>query len=180
MGNQIKIEPHVLIVSRTNRQGIIEYANRDFSAVSGYSMEELIDRPHRVVRHPDMPGVIFKMMWERLHNNQDIFAVVKNLAKNGDYYWVTTHFEIRKHPYENRVVGYVAHRRGADAHLVAKITPLYEELLAIEKAEGLAASEAYLNDYLKTKKMTYDEYIEKAALKESFLTSMYKKLVGER
>ena len=143
-------------------------------------MEELIDRPHRVIRHPDMPGVIFKMMWERLHNNQDIFAVVKNLAKNGDYYWVTTHFEIRKHPYENRVVGYVAHRRGADAHLVAKITPLYEELLAIEKAEGLAASEAYLKDYLKTKKMTSDEYIEKAALKVDFLTSMFKKLVGER
>ncbi len=62
MANQIKIEPHVLIVSRTNRQGIIEYANRDFSAVSGYAMEELIDRPHRIIRHPDMPGVIFKMM----------------------------------------------------------------------------------------------------------------------
>ncbi|HEX5329965.1 PAS domain-containing protein [Sulfuricurvum sp.] len=178
MGNQIKIEPHVLIVSRTNKRGIIEYANRDFCTVSGYSMEELMDRSHSIVRHPDMPGVIFKLMWERLHNNQDIFAVVKNLTKNGDYYWVTTHFEIRKHPYENRVVGYVAHRRGADAHLVTKITPLYEELLAIEKAEGLAASEAYFNDYLKAKKMTYDEFIEKTALKEGLLTSMFKKLIG--
>lgn len=176
MGNQIKIEPHVLIVSRTNRSGIIEYVNRDFMIVSGYTAEELMDSPHSIIRHPDMPGVIFKMMWERLHNNQDMFAVVKNLAKNGDYYWVTTHFEIRRHPYENRVVGYVAHRRGADAHLVAKITPLYEELLAIEKAEGLAASEAYLNNYLKKKNMTYDEYIEKSALKDGFLTAMFKKL----
>lgn len=176
MGNQIKIEPHVLIVSRTNRSGIIEYVNRDFMTVSGYTAEEFMDSPHSIIRHPDMPRVIFKMMWERLHNNQDMFAVVKNLAKNGDYYWVTTHFEIRRHPYENRVVGYVAHRRGADAHLVAKITPLYEELLAIEKAEGLAASEAYLNNYLKQKNMTYDEYIEKAALKDGFLTAMFKKL----
>jgi PAS domain S-box-containing protein len=178
MDNQIKIEPHVLIVSRTNRSGIIEYVNRDFIAVSGYEVGELMDQPHSIIRHPDMPGVIFKLMWERLKSNKDIFAVVKNMAKNGDYYWVTTHFEIRKHPYENRVVGYVAHRRGADSTLVSKIIPLYTELLAIEKAEGLDASERYLNEYLKEKNMTYDEYIEKIALKEGFLKSMFKKLIG--
>lgn len=177
MSNQIKVDPQALIVSRTNKQGIIEYANRDFCNISGYQPEELINRSHNIIRHPDMPGVIFKMMWERLQNNKDIFAVVKNVTKNGDYYWVTTHFEIRKHPYENRVVGYVAHRRAADSHLVSKISKLYAELLAVEKAEGLEASEKYLNELLNAKKMTYDAYIEKIALKDGFLKSLIKKMV---
>lgn len=178
MSRQIKIDPHVLIVSRTDKHGIIDYINRDFSNISGYSSEELMGRPHNIIRHPDMPGVIFKLMWERLKNNKDIFAVVKNLAKNGDYYWVTTQFEIRKHPYENRVVGYVAHRRGADDHLVKEISKLYSELLAIEKSKGLEASEHYLNDYLESKKMSYDEYIEKIALKDGFFKSFFKKILG--
>ncbi len=177
MSNQIKVDPQALIVSRTNKQGIIEYANRDFCNISGYQPEELINRSHNIIRHPEMPGVIFKMMWERLKNNKDIFAVVKNVTKNGDHYWVTTHFEIRKHPYENRVVGYVAHRRAADSHLVSKISKLYAELLAVEKAEGLEASEKYLNELLNAKKMTYDAYIEKIALKDGFLKSLIKKMV---
>ena len=178
MSSQIKIEPHALIVSRTDKRGIIEYANRDFCKISGYTSEELIGTPHNIVRHPDMPGIIFKMMWDRLNNNHDIFAVVKNLAKNGDYYWVTTQFEIRKHPYENRVVGYVAHRRAADEHLIKEISKLYADLLAVEKADGLDASEKYLNEYLKAKNMTYDEYIEKIALKDGFFKSIFKKLWG--
>jgi PAS domain S-box-containing protein len=178
MSSQIKMEPHTLIVSRTDTRGIIEYVNRDFCKVTGYTPEELIDHPHNIIRHPDMPAVIFKMMWHRLRNNEDICAIVKNFAKNGDYYWVTTQFETRRHPYANRVVGYVALRRGADEHLVNEISKLYAELLKIEKSKGIEASEKYLADYLNAKKMTYDEYIEKIALKEGFLKSILKKLWG--
>jgi PAS domain S-box-containing protein len=178
MNNQIKIDVDTIIVSRTDIAGNIEYANRDFCKISGYKSEELIYQPHSIIRHPDMPAVIFKLMWERLGENKDIFAVVKNLAKNGDYYWVTTQFEIRKHPSTGRVVGYVAHRRGADEHLVQEISKLYAELLKVEKAEGIEASEKYLMDVLKLKGMSYDEYIEKIALKEGFLKSIFKKIWG--
>ncbi|MDD5051358.1 MAG: PAS domain-containing protein [Sulfuricurvum sp.] len=179
MNNQIKIDPQILIVSRTDKSGNIEYVNGDFCQISGYSADELMYKPHNIIRHPDMPAIIFKLMWERLKKNQDIFAVVKNLAKNGDYYWVTTHFEIRKHPYENRVVGYVAHRRAADAQLVNEISKLYAELLSIEKNKGLAESEAYLTQLLSDKKMTYDEYIDKMVIKDGFLKSMFKKIIGK-
>lgn len=178
MSKQIIMDPQTLIVSRTNTRGIIEYVNRDFCSVSGYTMEEVIDCSHNIIRHPDMPSVIFKVMWERLKKNQDIFAVVKNFTKNGDYYWVTTHFEIRKHPYEKRVVGYVAHRRPADEHLVKEISKLYTELLRVEKENGIVASEKYLNDFLEAKKMSYDEYVEKIALKDGFLKSLFKKILG--
>ncbi|HLD23687.1 MAG TPA: PAS domain-containing protein [Sulfuricurvum sp.] len=179
MSSHIKLDSQTLIVSRTNTSGIIEYVNRDFCNVSGYTMEEVMDQPHNIIRHPDMPAVIFKMMWGRLKKNQDIFAVVKNLTKNGDYYWVTTHFEIRRHPYEKRVVGYVAHRRAAEEHLVKEVSKLYTELLAVEKESGIAASEKYLNDFLETKKMTYDEYMEKIAIKDGFLKALFKKILGE-
>lgn len=178
MSQQIKLDPQSLIVSRTDKSGVMEYVNGDFCKISGYKSEELIHRPHNIIRHPDMPAVIFKMMWERLKQHEDIFAVVKNLAKNGDYYWVTTHFEIRKHPYENRVVGYVAHRRAADTHLVNEISKLYAELLLVEKRDGVEASEIYLTQYLDSKKMSYDEYIHTIALKESLFKSILKKWWG--
>lgn len=176
MSSQIKLDSQTLIVSRTDTSGVIEYVNKDFSDISGYKPEELIHRPHNIIRHPDMPAVIFKLMWDRLKEEKDIFAVVKNLAKNGDYYWVTTHFEIRKHPYQNRVGGYVAHRRGASEHLVKEVSKLYEKLLIIEKSEGIRASEEYLSNFLDSKNMTYDEYIDKIALKESMFKSMFKKM----
>jgi PAS domain S-box-containing protein len=72
--------------------GRLNTSTKIFALFSGYTPEELLHKPHSMIRHPDMPGVIFKMMWERLKNNQDIFTVVKNVAKNGDYYWVTTQF----------------------------------------------------------------------------------------
>lgn len=178
MSSQIKLDPQTLIVSRTDTQGIIEYVNKDFCEISGYKSEELIHRPHNIIRHPDMPAVIFKLMWSRLKENHDIFAVVKNLAKNGDYYWVTTHFEIRKHPFENKIVGYVAHRHAASEHLIQEVSKLYAELLNVEKAEGLDASEKYLMDFLEAKNMTYDEYIDKIAVKESMFKSLLKKWFG--
>jgi PAS domain S-box-containing protein len=178
MSHKISMDPQALFVSRTDKNGIIEYVNGDFCKISGYQAEELMHHSHNIVRHPDMPAVIFKMMWNRLKNNEDIFAVVKNLAKNGDYYWVTTQFEIRKHPYENHVVGYVAHRREADAHVVDEISKLYAELLKIEKYGGIKESEDYFINYLNTKKMTYDEYIHNLAVKGSLFKSIAKKYLA--
>lgn len=178
MGKQIKLDSQVLIVSRTDIHGIIEYVNGDFCKVSGYKAEELIHHPHNMIRHPDMPGVIFKLMWERLKNNKDIFAVVKNLSKNGDYYWVTTHFEIRRHPADNHVTGYVAHRRPADAHLIDEITKLYTTLRDIENSDGLLASEEYFNNFLNGKNTSYDQYIDEIAVKKSGFKSFLSKIFG--
>ncbi|MDD2830479.1 MAG: PAS domain-containing protein, partial [Sulfuricurvum sp.] len=95
---EIYVDRKRVIVTRTDLKGIIEFANQDFMDISGYSLDELVNHPHNIVRHPDMPAVIFKLMWKRIQLSQDIFAVVKNRAKNGDYYWVTTKFEVRRDP----------------------------------------------------------------------------------
>ncbi|KIM08412.1 MAG: chemotaxis protein [Sulfurovum sp. FS08-3] len=77
-----------LIVSRTNLRGMITYANDTFATISGYEVNELIGKPHNIVRHPDMPSVVFEDMWEKLQKGQKWEGVVKNLRKDRGFYWV--------------------------------------------------------------------------------------------
>lgn len=156
----IRLDKHKYIMSRTDTKGNIEFGNDYFFEISGYGANELIGRSHNIIRHPDMPKVIFKRMWERLRQGKNIFAVVKNLAKDGRYYWVTTKFEIKKHPVDGSIVGYMAFRQAAAPATVSEIGALYEELLRVEQDGGVEASETYLDDFLDARQMTYDEYID--------------------
>jgi len=85
---QIQLDSSKTSMSKTDPEGIIEYANEAFMNVCGFSKSELMGQPHSIVRHPDMPKVVFKLMWERLHKGKGIYAIVKNLTKDGRYYWV--------------------------------------------------------------------------------------------
>jgi len=77
-----------LIISRTDLKGVITYANDTFATISGYSVEELIGKPHNIVRHPDMPKKVFEVMWQKLQTQRKWEGVVKNLRKDTGYYWV--------------------------------------------------------------------------------------------
>ncbi len=77
-----------LIISRTDLNGIITYANETFCEISGYEIEELIGQPHSIVRHPDMPSAAFSDLWETLKNEKQWIGVVKNLRKDTGFYWV--------------------------------------------------------------------------------------------
>ncbi|WP_321470422.1 PAS domain-containing protein [Halarcobacter sp.] len=77
-----------LIISRTDLKGNITYANETFADISGYKIEELIGKPHNIVRHPDMPKRVFKQIWKKLKRNQRWEGVIKNLRKDSGYYWV--------------------------------------------------------------------------------------------
>jgi len=77
-----------LIISRTDLKGNITYANDIFCEISGYTIEELIGKPHNIVRHPDMPAAVFKTLWETLKNKKQWIGAVKNIRHDGGYYWV--------------------------------------------------------------------------------------------
>ena len=149
-----------VIMSKTNAFGIIEYANEVFVDVCGYEDYELMGQPHNIIRHPDMPKVIFKVLWENLKNGKNFHAIVKNLAKSGRYYWVITDFEIARD--ENDViVNYFGRRQAVPQEVIAMhIEPLYKKLLQIEAASGVEFSEKYLIGFLEEKKRTYVEYIK--------------------
>ncbi|SHL17382.1 PAS domain-containing protein [Flavobacterium chilense] len=149
-----------VIMSKTNAFGIIEYANEVFVDVCGYEDYELMGQPHNIIRHPDMPKVIFKVLWENLKNGKNFHAIVKNLAKSGRYYWVITDFEIARDEH-GVIVNYFGRRQAVPQEVIAMhIEPLYKKLLQIEAASGVEFSEKYLIGFLEEKKRTYVEYIK--------------------
>ena len=157
---EIPLDKKRYIVSKTDAKGIIQYGNDYFVEISGYKESELIGQPHNMIRHPDMPKIIFKLMWERINLGENIFAVVKNLAKNGDYYWVVTEFEPRIDKLSNKIIGHTAFRKSVDEKTLNVIKPLYTTLLAIETKSGVEASERYLLGFLEEKGLSYDDFID--------------------
>lgn len=77
-----------ILLSTTDLNGNIKYANKAFIETSGFSKEELSGQPHNIVRHPDMPPAAFAAMWSRLKSGKGWMGMVKNRCKNGDHYWV--------------------------------------------------------------------------------------------
>ena len=137
MSKEIKLSSIRPIISRTDLKGNITSCNEYFREISGYSEQELVGSPHNIIRHPDMPKIIFKIMWNRLKNNQDILAVVKNRSKSGDYYWVMTSFETKYNPLTKEPTSYLALRKAAPKDAVVEMEVLYKELLKIEEKQKL-------------------------------------------
>jgi len=82
------LEPGRPIVTKTDLKGCITYANPAFVALSGFEREELIGANHNIVRHADMPPAAFADLWRTVGAGLPWRGIVKNRAKNGDYYWV--------------------------------------------------------------------------------------------
>jgi aerotaxis receptor len=121
-----------LIVSRTDLQGIITHANDAFVEMSGYSRDELIGAPHHILRHPDMPKLAFKGLWDDVETGKKWHGYVKNLRKDGAYYWVyaTAVPNIRN----GAIVGYTSVRRKPSRTRVNELIPVYRQWLEQEKA----------------------------------------------
>jgi len=83
-----EVPENELIISRTDLQGKITYANDTFAEISGYTVEELIGKPHNIVRHPDMPSAVFKELWETLQQKKQWSGIVKNMRSDKGFYWV--------------------------------------------------------------------------------------------
>ncbi|EZH73129.1 PAS domain S-box-containing protein [Aquimarina sp. EL_43] len=162
---EIVLDPKETIMSKTDPKGIIEYANDYFMEVCGYEEQELIGQPHNVIRHPDMPKIIFKWLWEHLLAKKNIHALVKNLAKDGRYYWVITDFDVKLDD-EGQITSFFARRKAPPREAIEKIDKLYKKLLAIEQASGVETTEKYLVGFLEEKGMTYHEFIEEVCFSE--------------
>ncbi len=156
---EVKWDKTQTIVSKTDLYGTILYANDIFTQVCEYSAIELIGEPHNIIRHPDMPKVAFKALWDALKRGENFHAIVKNLTRTGRYYWVITDFTIDKDEH-GEPSGYTARRKAVPNGVIEKIEPLYTTLLDIEKLKGEKASEFYFEAYLKEEiGKTYNEFV---------------------
>lgn len=151
------------IVSKTDPKGVITYGNRIFIAMSGYSEEELLGAPHSILRHPDMPKAVFKLLWDTIQARQEICAYVKNLSKEGSFYWVfanvTPSFDL-----SGNLIGYYSVRRKARSEAVQAVSALYRTMLEAERRAGdgqagMKASTAVLLQLLQQKGLSYAEFV---------------------
>lgn len=156
--------PDEIIVSKTDLKGRVTYANRVFLRLADYSEEEILGAPHSVIRHPEMPRCVFKLLWDTVAAGKEIFAYVVNRSRNGDHYWVFAHVT-PSFDGTGKIDGYHSNRRVPDMAIVKNtIEPLYKSLLGVEQSEnnakqGLQRSTETLLAALKEKGMSYDEFV---------------------
>ena len=131
MSNKEKIlDDYAFLVSETDEKGVIRFANKDFCTIAEYEIEELIGKPHNIVRHKDMPKVAFKDLWETVKKGNIWTGYVKNATKNGDFYWVFA----TVYPFIScdGTKGYLSCRRKASRDEIEKMSKIYEELIKQE------------------------------------------------
>jgi len=150
------------IVSKTDTRGIITYGNPIFIEFSGYTEQELLGSQHNIIRHPDMPRSAFKLAWDTIESGKEFFAYVKNMSKDGGFYWVFTHITPDFGP-NGKIVGYYSVRRCPKRSAIEKIEPVYRQMLAAEKAAGprqaIEAGTRVLVDLLTSTGMSYEELV---------------------
>jgi aerotaxis receptor len=121
-GQEFPLSGKPVLISKTDAKGVIRYVNRDFTDACGYTREELIGKPHNIVRHPDMPEAAFADMWRSLKEDKTWTGIVKNRRKNGDHYWV----EATVRP--NLEGGYTSVRVPAAREAAIQADALYREI----------------------------------------------------
>jgi PAS domain S-box-containing protein len=154
---EYEVKSDAFLVSKTDTKGRITYCNPPFIDIAGYSEKELLGKPHSIVRHPDMPRIIFKLLWEKIQRKEEIFAYVKNMSSDGGFYWVYANVTASLDKNGN-IIGFYSVRRKPNPKALASIKPLYEKLVSIEKNSGIEASLKYLNEFLKEKGVSYEEF----------------------
>lgn len=153
-----KIEKGDFLVSKTDTKGVITYGNEIFIEISGYEEEELLGKPHSIIRHPDMPKIVFKLLWETVKAKKEIFAYVKNLAKDGSYYWVFANVTPDLN-LKGEIRGFYSVRRKPSEKGINAINEIYDKLLRAEKIGGVSESQKVLTEILEKEGGSYDEVI---------------------
>ena len=125
MSRETILDKNAFLVSETDAKGIIKFANEDFCKVAGYTLEELVGKPHNVVRHKDMPKKAFKSLWDTVQRGEIWTGYVKNATKDGGYYLVFA----TVYPFESSdgTQGYLSCRRKPTSEEIEKAQRLYDQ-----------------------------------------------------
>lgn len=154
------VTPQTLITSKTDLKGVLTYCNRDFLAYSGYQEDEILGKPHNIIRHKDMPRCVFKKLWEYIRDGKEIFAFVKNLSKSKNFYWVFTNIT-PSFDENGKIIGYYSVRRTPNLAAIPAIENLYSKLCEIEHTHGggMEQSTKALDDFVADSGKSYNQLV---------------------
>lgn len=156
--NEKVLDQNDFIVSKTDTRGKIIYCNEIFAKMAGYTFDQLIGANHNLIRHPEMPKLAFKILWDKVQSKQEFFGYVKNLCADGGHYWVLAYVTADLDA-NNNIIGYTSVRRKPPQSAINQIEPIYKTLLDAERSGGVESSERILNAMLKKHDLEYDEFV---------------------
>lgn len=159
---EIPVGANEMIITKTDLTGRITYANRVFMRISNFAERDLLGVQHNIVRHPDMPRGVYRLMWDTLKAGHEFFGVVKNMNADGHFYWVfanvTVDFDSR-----GQAIGYFSVRRQAPKDAIRDATALYEQMVRVEQQAGPAkapeASVKWLTEHFAALDTTYEQAV---------------------
>ncbi len=157
---EVFLKEEDFIVSKTDLKSRILYGNKIFIKISGWDEEELLGKPHNILRHPDMPRAAFKILYDHIENGKEWFGFVKNLRKDGGYYWVFANIS-PTYDANGNMIGYYSVRRKPRDGFKDIIEPLYKHLKSIEEANGMEAAIEEINKLAQKLNMSFNEIMIK-------------------
>jgi len=137
-----------IIVSQSDLEGFIIYANPIFYKIAGYPYGKLIGENHNTIRHKDMPKAIFKILWEELKNKKEVYCFIKNRAKENKYYWVFAYIRPSINKENGTIRNYISTRKAISNKAKDIIEPLYKQMLNIEKEQGVKSAENLFKNFI--------------------------------
>ncbi len=164
---EVRCATQEIIITRTDLKGNIIYHNPTFSKINGFEGASVIHKSHSIVRHPDMPKAIFRIIWSIIEQGLPIQALLKNRTNDGHYYWTLINWKVQKNR-DNQTISYVAYSRQAPDKVIKEIAPIYTMMLAIEKEHDIDSSLEYFRSFLDEKGLSYREYMEKLTKNREF------------
>jgi len=161
--HEIRMKPDELIVSKTDTKGRLTYCNRFFIEFSGYTEPELLGQQHNIVRHPDMPRSVFHLLWSTIKSGNEFFGYVKNMSKDGSFYWVLANVTPSYAKNGSDIIGFFSVRRAPDPISLGKIGSIYKDMLIAEQRAGscdaIIAGSKVLTDIINMTGKDYREFI---------------------
>lgn len=163
INEEVTLADDEFIVSKTDLRGHLIYVNRVFMKMAQLSEDQLLTVNHNIIRHPDMPKGVYKLLWTTIKKGQEFFGYVKNFRGDGRYYWVFANITA-EYDTNGKISGYLSVRRKPPAAAIATITPIYQQMLQIEKsaASNKMAEEKsieFLQQQLESMKVSYQDFV---------------------
>lgn len=160
--HEIKLCEDEIIISKTDPKGQFTYANRRFMQIAGYSEPELLGKPHNIIRHPDMPKGVFRLLWQTLQEKKEFFGYVKNATSDGGFYWVFANIT-PDYKSDLTLAGYFSVRRRPNYKAVKQVSVWYKKMLQIEANEAPSraaeVSLLWLKEQIKQQDCSYNELL---------------------
>ena len=159
---EVKMKPEDMIVSKTDIKGHITYCNDAFMEFAGYYEEELLGTSHNLIRHPDMPRSIFRLLWNNLQAEEEFFGFIKNMGKDGSFYWTYGNVFLNFGT-ENNLLSYMSVCRYPPPEGIEFFQTIYQQMIDVESqhedsGKGMDASLNLLQEAV-SEKGGYDEYV---------------------